>query len=191
MNDVQQPLNLREERRLQILDAAAELLAKRPTASLAEIADHTGISKATLHRYFVSREALLTALAMRALALVSVAIAACRLTEDAAPDALRRLTEALIPLGDKVYFLLNEHIWDINPALATAEEVVQAPIMQLIQRGQAEGSLRADLPIAWIMYTLDFMLFAAWQAIYDGNIARRDAAHLVLESLLGGIIAKA
>ncbi|MCE7946795.1 MAG: TetR/AcrR family transcriptional regulator [Chloroflexi bacterium CFX4] len=191
MNDALQPLNLKEERRLQLLDAATELLAKRPTASLAEIAEHTRISKATLHRYFASRDALLTALAVRALALVSAALADCRLSEGAAPAALRRLIEALIPLGDKFYFLLNEHLWNVHPDLVAAEQATEVPIMQLIQRGQAEGSLRADLPVAWIMYTLEFTVFAAWQAIYDGNIARRDAAHLVLESLLGGIIAKA
>jgi AcrR family transcriptional regulator len=191
MSDAPQPSTLKEERRLQILDAAAELLAKRPTASLADIAAHTRIGKATLHRYFASREALLTALAIRALALVSAALAGCHLSEGTAPDALRRLIEALIPLGDKFYFLLNEHIWDVHPDLVAAEQVMEAPIRQLIQRGQAEGSLRADLPLTWIMYMLEFTLFAAWQAIYDGNIARREATHLVLESLLEGMIAKA
>ncbi|MCU0479791.1 MAG: TetR/AcrR family transcriptional regulator [Anaerolineae bacterium] len=181
---------LKDERRLHILDAATELLATKPTASLAEIATHARIGKATLHRYFPTREALLIELAYRALNLVSEVIQTCRLDQDPAPVALARLAEALVPHGDKWYFLLNEHFWDVNPDLAQAEETVQAPILALIERGQAEGTLRRDISATWIIYLLDFTMFAAWQAIFDGSIARRDAPRLMIEGLLGGIAVK-
>ncbi len=182
--------SLKDERRLHILDAAAELLATKPTASLAEIASHARIGKATLHRYFPNREALLVELALRALSIISEAIRACRLEEDSAPIALARLAEALIPLGDKLYFLLNEHIWDVNPELASAEEKVDAPVLRLLERGQAESTLRRDISVVWMMYQLEFSLFGAWQAIFDGNLARRDAPRLIIDSLLGGIATK-
>jgi AcrR family transcriptional regulator len=182
--------SLKDERRLHILDAAAELLATKPTASLAEIASHARIGKATLHRYFSNREALLVELAFRALSIISEAIRGCKLEEDSAPIALARLAEALIPLGDKLYFLLNEEIWDVNPDLASAEEKVDTPVLRLLERGQAEGTLRRDISVAWMMYQLEFTLFGAWQAIFDGNIARRDAPRLIIDSLLGGIATK-
>lgn len=181
---------LKDKRRTHILDAAAELLATKPTASLAEIATHAGIGKATLHRYFANREALMVELAYRALDSVSVAIQSARLDEDSAPVALRRLAEALIPLGDKLYFLLNEHIWDVHPDLIRAEEATQTPIHDLIQRGQAEGTIRPDMSAVWMVYHLNFSLFAAWQAINDGSIAKKEALRLVMDSVLGGIATK-
>ncbi len=182
--------SFKDDRRIQILDAATELLAIKPTASLAEIATHAHIGKATLHRYFANREALLVELAYRALALVSEAIVACRLDEDSAPIALSRVAETLIPLGDKLYFLLNEHIWDVHQDLALAEQAVNAPVMRLIERGQAEGTFRRDISATWMMYQLDFTMYAAWQAIQDGNIARREASRLIMDTLLGGIATK-
>jgi AcrR family transcriptional regulator len=90
-----------------LLDAAGELLAINPTASLADIAAHAGIGKATLHRYFASRDDLIRALAMRSLMLVEAAIIVARLDEGSFTDAFRRLVEGLIPLADKFYFLLH------------------------------------------------------------------------------------
>src|SRR5260370_33718955 len=47
-----------------ILDTAAAVLAERgESASMAEIADAAGVSRATLYRYFPSRDALLRGLA--------------------------------------------------------------------------------------------------------------------------------
>jgi AcrR family transcriptional regulator len=89
------------------LDAAADLLATNPSASLAEIAAHARIGKATLHRYFESHEALVLALALRSLAAIQQAIAASRPAEGPLDQALLRLAEALVPLGDKLYFLLS------------------------------------------------------------------------------------
>lgn len=176
-----------EPRRLHILDAAATLLAAKPTASLAEIAASAGIGKATLHRYFPSRESLLLALAHRALALISDVIRLSALENGTVTEALQRLITALIPLGDKLYFLLNEHIWDIDPSLPVAEQAVQQPVLMLLQRGQANGEVRADLSLTWLMYWLNFTLYGAWQAIHDEVLAKREAPYLVVESLLRGI----
>src|SRR5439155_15011684 len=52
-----------------ILDAAAHVLAERGAgANMAEVAAASGVSRATLYRYYPSREALLEALAAQALA---------------------------------------------------------------------------------------------------------------------------
>lgn len=180
-------LGAKDARRLSILDAATTLLAAKPTASLADIAAAAHIGKATLHRYFPSREVLLVELAHRALALTAEVILNSRLEADSVAVSLRRLVEALLPLGDKLYFLLNEHIWDVEPSLAEAEQVVQLPVMRLLQRGQAEGSLRPDLSLNWLMYFLNYTLYGAWQAIHDGVLAKREAPQIVVESILRGI----
>src|SRR5689334_4735018 len=52
--------------REQLLDAALAALNRQPTATMAEIATAVGSSRATLHRHFSSREALIAEIAVRA-----------------------------------------------------------------------------------------------------------------------------
>jgi AcrR family transcriptional regulator len=185
MNDDQ--TTPKESKRLAILDAAAQVLAVQPAASLAEIADHAGIGKATLHRYFAGRDDLILALAFRALESISAAIQACHLEQGSAPQALQRLCTALVPLGDKIHFLLSESAPDTHPDFIAANERTEAPIVALLLRGQAEGSIRADLSPTWMLYSMNFLLFAAWQAVYDGRLARHDAPAMLLTTLLEGL----
>src|SRR3954468_15735402 len=45
-----------------VLDAGARLLAERPTASMQEIADASGVGRTTVYRHFPAREDLIEAL---------------------------------------------------------------------------------------------------------------------------------
>lgn len=174
-------------RRTELLNAAAELLALHPTASLSEIAAHAGIGKATLHRYFPGRDELMLALGYRALEEVSAAIQTAALSSGTTHEALARLIAALVPLGDKLYFLLYEPVLDTHPDFIAADQATQQPILHLIQRGQAAGELRTDLTADWILHQMNYALFATWQIVHQGAVARRDAPRLLTTTLLHGI----
>ena len=90
-----------------ILEAAFELLASNPGASLADIATRAGVGRATLHRYFSSRDDLLLALAKAAMREMDDAVAAACADCPTHSDALYRSLEALVPLGDRYRFLAN------------------------------------------------------------------------------------
>jgi AcrR family transcriptional regulator len=182
--------SLKDNRRIDLLNAAGELLAQKPTASLADIADYAGIGKATLHRYFASREDLMLALGQRALTVIHDAILRSEPERGTAIEAFTRMIEVLMPLGDKLFLLLNDNGLQDHPELAEIEGVLAELIVGLIQRGQASGELRADLNAMWIARYLDYALFATWKAVHDGSIARNDAARLLVTTLLGGIAAR-
>lgn len=175
-----------EKRKQALLDAASELLAINPTASLAEIAAHANIGKATLHRYFASRDDLILALGFRAIEMVGQAIVAAKLEEGTVSEALTRLMDGLIPLADKVYFMLSEPSVNYNADLTEAERIISLPVEKLVERGQASGELRADLPKEWLLHVLDYLLYATWHAVYIGELAKRDATPLLLTTFLQG-----
>ncbi len=172
-----------------VLDTAARLLAVNPRASMQEIAVAAGISRATLHRLFPSREALIEAIGLSAIEKIGAAFAAARLDEGTAPEALARLIEAVIPSVHQFAFLLAEIQLEDDEALLAGDQALQEEVEQVLRRGQAEGSLRYDLPVAWLAYALSGLLLGAEEAERRGAIAPRDTARLVLETFLEGAAA--
>ena len=169
-----------------VLDAATKLFTVNPRASTREVAAATGISRATLHRLFPSRDALIEGLRLLALHRISAAYAAARLDEGTAPQALERLIEALVPIVHQFAYLVGETQLQQNDVMMAGDRTLQAETERLLRRGQAEGSLRADLPAVWMAHTLAGLLLAAEEAVRMGDIAPRQVSRLILESFLSG-----
>jgi TetR/AcrR family transcriptional repressor of lfrA len=64
------------------------------------------------------------------------------------------------------------------------------PLVEFVERAQSAGQLRADLPAWWVVMSLAGSVYAAWEAIADGRLAPRDAAALVLGTVLDGVRAR-
>src|ERR671932_1602508 len=98
------PSALRERVSAAILDAAAHVLAVRGRqASMTDVAAAAGVARATVYRYFPSRQALLEALAEVSVADAGARLASARIDEVPAEEGVRRATRALVEVGD--YFL--------------------------------------------------------------------------------------
>jgi AcrR family transcriptional regulator len=169
-----------------LLPRVAAALALDPALSLAELAAAVGVSRTTLFTRYASRDALLAALAQDALALVAQAYQEAGV---AAPNAdalavLRRLTEALLPLGPRMAFLVRALQQD--PALAAQVAALDTPLLALLQRARSQGQLRADLNPRWLLACLDAALVTAWEEMEAGALAPLDAADAVLNLLLDG-----
>ena len=171
----------------EILDAAAGLLVVDRGASMERIAEAAGVGRTTLHRHFRNREALVRAIALNAVEECEVALRKARLEEGSAREATERLFEALIPVGERYHFLLAEAQLEDDPELEASEKRIDAPIRALIERGKQDGTFRAGVPSAWNLHAMGALLFAAWEGVRDGDLARRDTTRLVTETLLFGV----
>ncbi|MEU1947325.1 TetR/AcrR family transcriptional regulator [Streptomyces sp. NPDC059474] len=169
-----------------VLRDAAALLTRRATASMDDIAKAAGISRATLHRHFAGRDALIRALEELGIERSEAALDTARIEEGDAVEALRRLVAALQPVSGFLAFLYSEN------QLFEGEEVnagwarLDARITALFRRGQEQGNFRIDLTPVWLTEALcGLMASAAW-GVYDGRLAAKDVEYMVLELLLGG-----
>ena len=179
-----------------VLGAAQRMLNADPAASMAGIAEAVGISRATMHRHFESREALLVELGTRSLdqwerRLDDAAVEEVAATGDRA--ALRAVLETLV-LGyvddaDDHGFALTDHVILANAALVERTQQLADRESVLFAAAQEAGVLRADLPLRWFGHTIYGQLVAGREAVRLGDIARRDVAHLVLSTLLTGVTA--
>ena len=173
-----------------LLAAATQVLLRHPTASLAEVAARTGISRTTLYSRFPTRQALLVGLAQAAMDLVEKAYVDARLDDEDVPASLRRVVELLVPLGERVEFLLRERSLDAEPELVARYAELDRPLIGFVTRAQEAGTLRRDLAAWWIVASLNGSVYAAWEAIADGRLAPRDAPALVLGTVLDGVRAR-
>ena len=173
-------------RRDAVLDSAIASLASNPNASLTEIAAAAGIGRATLHRYFGSRDDLLNEVAKRALQEVDEAAAGIRYEELSPTQALRAVLEAVIPLGDRYYFLRTMAA-SHDPEIVAACERQNRELADMVDALKAVGVFANDVPTRWAAATLDAMIWAAWAAVGKGDVARNDVVDLAYRTIVSGL----
>ena len=170
--------------RAAILDAAVDVLAADPSASLADVARRAGLGRATLYRHFPSREALRDAIRQEALARAEAALAVAGLDGLTPREGVRRAAEALVPLGMRFRVLLAEGA-DVDPEFVVARDRVLAPLLGLMGRVAAERGGTVD-PV-WAGMVLANLLVTAARAADAGVLAPDDAAEMVARTLFDGL----
>lgn len=176
----------------QTLDAAVRELNRRPGATMADIASAIGISRATLHRHFSSRDTLLSAISGRAIdrwAATHAAAGVDRLTAaepGAIAAALEVMLDAYVDQADDIAFLLVD---EISPEHAEQFQALVERESEFYALAQAAGVLRADVPARWISDLVYGLMLAARTARRGGDVAARDLHGLVRTSFLRGVAA--
>jgi AcrR family transcriptional regulator len=168
-----------------ILDAAVELLGERPDASMAEIATAAGVARQTVYAHYESREALLAAVAERALAATLAAIDAADLTRGTAAEALERLTLAWWSSIEPMARVL-EALTSTFPARDEMHEF-HTPILdrieRLVHRGQRSGEFDADLPVQWLAVSFLALMHAAAEQVAAGRIDSAQAEAVLAQTV--------
>lgn len=171
--------------RAALLDAAADVLAVAPQASLGEVATRAGLGRATLYRHFDSRDALRAAIRKEALSRASVALAGADLAGCDTREALRRAAAVLVPLGMRFRILLAEG-GETDPHFLAARNEALAPLLAVLARGVEVGELSGVPNTAWLGMVLAGLLMTAVQAAAAGLIDPAEAGALVADAFIDG-----
>ncbi|PLW71255.1 TetR family transcriptional regulator [Streptomyces sp. SCUT-3] len=169
-----------------VLRTAATLLTRRATATMDEVARAAGISRATLHRHFAGRDALVHALEALGIAECEAALETARTDEGPASDAVRRLVGAIEPSAGLLAFLYTENQLFEGEEQNEGWARIDARLVALFRRGQESGEFRIDLSPAWLTEALYGLLASGAWAVNEGRVARNDFVHMIVELLLGG-----
>jgi TetR/AcrR family transcriptional repressor of mexCD-oprJ operon len=171
-----------------VLRSAAALLTRKSTSTMDEVAKAAGISRATLHRQFAGRDALVRALEALGIAECESALDAARLDEGPAADAVRRLVRAIEPAAGLLAFLYSENQLFEGEQQNTGWNRIDQRIAALFRRGQSSGEFRIDLTPAWLTEALYGLLASGAWAVQEGRVAANDFTHMIVELLLGGAL---
>ena len=172
-----------------MLDRAARLLSEDPAAGMAEIAAESGVGRATLYRHFPTRERLIEAITARAIDEVEKAIAASRLDEGTAGEALQRLIAALLEVGDRYRFLLvQDTLQATGEQRRDIEERLRGPLLALFERGSSAGEFSRSLSPVWMTAAFGAVCAAALHEVAIGHLDQADAEAMVAATLLHGLL---
>ncbi|MEM9913103.1 MAG: TetR/AcrR family transcriptional regulator [Pseudomonadota bacterium] len=176
--------------RQNILNAAGAILARNPGASVAEIAAKAGVGRATLYRFFPTRNDMVRTLALDSLRQIDEATQAVSYESLTAEQALAQIVKIIVPLGDRFRFLANEPAVLNDPEFKAGSERQSLELAELVEAMKAEGSMDQAVSTAWAVATIEALIYAAWTSVDDGSVARRDAAALAFRTMIKGLQAQ-
>jgi TetR/AcrR family transcriptional regulator, mexCD-oprJ operon repressor len=135
-----------------ILDGAARTFAVQgDQANMNDIAMAAGVARATVYRYFPSREALFDELARAAAEDTDARLASARIDEVAPEEGIVRTVRALVDVGDSFTLLARQ---GLRSDPERFERSVIRPLRDLFERGQADGEIRHDISAARLTESL-------------------------------------
>ncbi len=118
---------------------------------MSDVAAAAGVARATVYRYFPSRQSLLDELARLAVNDAGARLDSARVDEVPADEGVRRAVRALVDVGDYFVVLARERV------RADPEEFdrgVAMPLRRLVERAQSVGEIRGDIPSVWLAESL-------------------------------------
>ncbi|MFI8436428.1 TetR/AcrR family transcriptional regulator [Streptomyces sp. NPDC079020] len=172
--------------REQVLRSAATLLTHKSTATMDEVAKAAGIGRATLHRHFAGRDALVKALEDLGIREFEAALDAAALDEGTSEEGLRRLVASVEPGAGLLSFLVTENQLFEGDEVHEGWNRLDARVSAFFRRGQERGDFRIDLTPAWLTEALYGLIGSGAWSVQVGRVAAQDFQYMIVELLLGG-----
>lgn len=170
-----------------ILEAAQRILSRDPGATMDEIAAEARVGRATVFRQFKNRDELLKALAHRAIAVTDQVAQEAAARATTATEALRLVVTAVLGESEEYRFLGRAAGLYEDEEIVTAYERQLKELADLVAAAQREGSIRMDLPTAWVVALIDGQIWAAGAAIAKGTVGLLQAQELLWQSMMKGV----
>lgn len=163
-----------------ILDAVEELLERRAQASISAVAAQAGVSRVTVYAHFPTGEALLEAAVERAVRRTMTALEAADPGDGPPVQALERMLAAAWRHLARYGAMAQAVAEQMSPeAVSRTHQAAHRTIGALLERGQADGSFRTDLPATWLVTSAIALIHACAEEVRIGRIVEHDAVRVL------------
>jgi AcrR family transcriptional regulator len=174
-----------------VLEAAVALLSERPDASMREIAEASGLGRTTVYRHFPTREDLvmgLWAMVVRDARAITDGLLQARMEP---AELFRELSlRTVVDIAHR-YRFMDVHRDMRERALAELEAPdADDPMLEYLGEAQRHGTVRGDLPVAWLMVMLRGIITLGVDYMVDGNADPEEAGRFVGETLAAALCAE-
>jgi TetR/AcrR family fatty acid metabolism transcriptional regulator len=191
--------NAQEYKRRLLLDAAVRVFARKGyhAARVGDIAEEAGVAYGLLYHYFSSKEEVLRSVFRETWRALIATIESVEEGDDPPREQLRKVTEILLRSWRRDPDLVRVLVLEVTRSQLLAgemDEIVASfkAIQKIVERGQADGSIRPDLDAhlaSYVFYGAIDELLTGWVLARlpdsDEDIAR--AERTVVEIVAGGL----
>ena len=173
-----------------ILDAAEELLQSQGHANISAVAALAGVSRVTVYAHFPDWTALLEAVVERAVRRTMTALQAVHPEDGPPAQALDRTLAAAWQHLARYQAMATAVAELLTPeAVRRTHQAAHHTLGALLERGQADGSFRTDLPAGWLVTASIALVHACNDEVRAGHIDKHDAIRILTTSVRGMLTA--
>jgi TetR/AcrR family fatty acid metabolism transcriptional regulator len=193
------PERTQEDKRRLLLDAAVRVFARKGyhAARVGDIAAEAGVAYGLLYHYFSSKEEVLRSVFRETWRALIATIESVEEGDDPPREQLRKVAEILLRSWRREPDLVRVLVLEVtrSPLLAgEMDEIVAsfAAIQGIVERGQADGSIRPDLDArlaSYVFYGAVDELLTGWVLgrLPDSDEVLARAEQTVVEIVAGGL----
>jgi AcrR family transcriptional regulator len=188
-----------EDKRRLLLDAAVRVFARKGyhAARVGDIAEEAGVAYGLLYHYFSSKEEVLRNVFRETWRALIATIESVERGEDTPREQLRKVAEILLRSWKRDPDLVRVLVLEVTRSQLLAGEMDEivasfSVIQAIVERGQADGSIRGDLDArlaSYVFYGAIDELLTGWVLgrlpDSDEDLAR--AERTVVEIVAGGL----
>ena len=191
--------NAQEEKRRLLLAAAVRVFARKGyhASRVGDIAEEAGVAYGLLYHYFPSKEDLLLTVFRETWRALITTIKSVEEDGDPPREQLRKVAQILLRSWRRDPDLVRVLVLEVtrSPHLpGEMDEIAEsfAAIQDIVERGQADGSIRADLDArlaSYIFYGAVEELLTGWVVgrLPDSEEDVARAEHTLVEIVTGGL----
>jgi AcrR family transcriptional regulator len=191
--------NGQEVKRRLLLDAAVRVFARKGyhAARIGDIAEEAGVAYGLLYHYFSSKEEVLRSVFRETWRALIHTINSVEEGDDPPSEQLRKVAEILLRSWRREPELVRVLVLEVTRSSLLAgemDEVVAsfAAIQAIVERGQADGSIRTDLDArlaSYVFYGAIDELLTGWVLgrLPDSEDDIANAERTVVEIVTGGL----
>ena len=188
-----------EDKRRLLLDAAVRVFARKGyhAARVGDIAEEAGVAYGLLYHYFSSKEEVLRNVFRETWRALIATIESVERGEDTPREQLRKVAEILLRSWKRDPDLVRVLVLEVTRSQLLAGEMDEivasfSVIQAIVERGQADGSLRGDLDArlaSYVFYGAIDELLTGWVLgrLPDSNEDLARAERTVVEIVAGGL----
>lgn len=167
------------------LAATAAVLAANRSATLPDIAAAAGVARTTLHRYFSNRKRLIHEATMDSIGVLTEQLIQSATDDGSAIDAMRRVIAALVSVADRVLFVFGDP--GVLRNIPRADHPYSLLVLELIKRGQADGTFDPELSAEWIEHVLFAVVVRGCEDAGAGDLPRYAVASTIIRTFERGV----
>jgi AcrR family transcriptional regulator len=188
-----------EDKRRKLLDAAVRIFARKGyhAARVGDIAEEAGVAYGLLYHYFSSKEEVLRSVFRETWQALIATIESVGESDDPARVQLRKVAEILLRSWKRDPDLVRVLVLEVTRSQLLAGEMDEitasfAAIQAIVERGQADGSIRGDLDArlaSYVFYGAVEELLTGWVLgrLPDSEEDVARAEHTLVEIVAGGL----